>query len=138
MPWLLNFVYLFAAAILSPWLVWRAVRTGRYRKDLLPKVTGLVSVPNSDCRPVAWFHAVSVGEVHLLIPLVAAFRRRHPTWRIVVSSTTDTGLTEARTRFADLTVVPFPFDFSWAVGTALDRIRPHLLVLAEGEMWPNF
>jgi 3-deoxy-D-manno-octulosonic-acid transferase len=87
--------------------------------------------------PVAWFHAVSVGEVHLLVPLVAGFRRRHSQWQVVVSSTTDTGLAEARAKFADLAVVPFPFDFSWAVGNALDRIRPAVLVLAEGELWPN-
>ncbi len=135
MPWLLNILYLVALSLLSPWLIWRLVRTGRYRKDLLPKLTGRIT--SSTHPPTIWFHAVSVGEVHLLVPLVAAFRRRRPSWQIVVSSTTDTGLAEARARFADLTVVPFPFDFSWAVGGALDRIRPQLLVLAEGEMWPN-
>jgi 3-deoxy-D-manno-octulosonic-acid transferase len=135
MPWLLNLVYLAALGLLSPWLVWRFVRTGRYRKDLFPKLTGRVAPPPRG--PVVWFHAVSVGEVHLLGPVVAGFRRRHPHWAVVVSSTTDTGLAEARAKFADHTVVPFPFDFSWAVGAALDRIRPALLVLAEGEMWPN-
>lgn len=135
MPLLFDLAYLFALGLLSPWLVWRFVRTGRYRKDLLPKLTGRVSSPTGS--PVAWFHAVSVGEVHLLVPLIAAFRRRHPHWAVVVSGTTDTGLAEARSRFADLTVIPFPFDFSWAVGRALDRVRPQVLVLAEGEMWPN-
>jgi 3-deoxy-D-manno-octulosonic-acid transferase len=135
MPLLLNLVYLLALGLLSPWLAWRFVRTGRYRKDLLPKLAG--RVPPSPRSPVVWFHAVSVGEVHLLGPLVAGFRRRHPHWYVVVSSTTDTGLAEARARFTDLTVVPFPFDFSWAVGNALNRIRPSLIVLAEGEMWPN-
>jgi 3-deoxy-D-manno-octulosonic-acid transferase len=135
MPWLLNLLYLVALGLLSPWLVWRCVRTGRYRKDLLPKLTGRVKP--SARSPAVWFHAVSVGEVHLLVPLVAGFRRRHPQWQVVVSSTTDTGLAEARAKFADLAVVPFPFDFSWAVGTALGRIRPAILVLAEGELWPN-
>jgi 3-deoxy-D-manno-octulosonic-acid transferase len=35
-------------------------------------------------------------------------------------------------------VVAWPFDFSWAVATALDTIRPNLIVLAEAELWPNF
>src|SRR5262249_42416249 len=108
-----------------------------YRRDLAAKLLGHVNVPD-DGRPVAWFHGVSVGEVHLLVTLVAAFRKRHPGWRVVVSSATDTGLAEARTRFADCAVVPYPFDFSWAVGAALDAVKPALVVLAESELWPNF
>ena len=115
MPLLLDALYLLALAVLSPWLVWRAVATGRYRRDLGAKLLGRVHVPNPDQKPVAWFHGVSVGEIHLLATVVAAFRGRHPGWVVVVSSTTDTGLAEARTRFADLSVVPYPFDFSWAV-----------------------
>src|SRR5262249_31836117 len=32
----------------------------------------------------------------------------------------------------------WPFDFSWAVRRALRRVKPSLVVLAEGELWPNF
>ncbi|MDB5312063.1 MAG: waaA [Gemmataceae bacterium] len=135
---LLDLVYLIVLLLLSPWLVWRAIATGRYRRELAAKLFGRVVVPNPDPRPVAWFHAVSVGEVNLLGTLVPAFQKRHPGWLVVVSSTTDTGLAEARKRFADLPVVPWPFDFSWAVGDALDSVNPSLVVLAESELWPNF
>jgi 3-deoxy-D-manno-octulosonic-acid transferase len=135
---LLDLVYLAGLVVLAPWLAWRAVATGRYRRGLREKLFGRVSVPNPGRRPVAWFHAVSVGEVHLLATLVPAFRKRHPDWLAVVSSTTDTGLAEARARFPDLPVVPWPFDFSWAVGSALDAVRPSLVVLTESELWPNF
>src|SRR5262249_25900056 len=40
--------------------------------------------------------------------------------------------------FADLPVFFFPLDFSWAVRRALRRVAPDLVVLAEGELWPNF
>ena len=43
---LLDLVYLFALAVLSPWLVWRAAATGRYRRDLAAKLLGRVRVPN--------------------------------------------------------------------------------------------
>lgn len=138
MSLLLDALYLLALAVLSPWLVWRAVATGRYRRDLAAKLLGRVAVPNPDRKPVAWFHGVSVGEIHLLATVVAAFRKRRPDWLVVVSSTTDTGLSEARKRFAELPVIAYSFDFSWAVGAALDAVRPSLVVLAEGEMWPNF
>jgi 3-deoxy-D-manno-octulosonic-acid transferase len=135
---LLNLVYLLALIVLSPWLLWRAISTGRYRRGLGTKLLGRVSLPNPSQKPVAWFHAVSVGEVNLLGTLVPAFRKRHPDWLVVVSSTTDTGLAEARKRFADLAVIAWPFDFSWSVRAALDAVNPALVVLTESEMWPNF
>jgi 3-deoxy-D-manno-octulosonic-acid transferase len=137
MPRLLDAVYLAALWVLSPWLIWRATRTGRYRRDLAAKLFGRVEVRPGH-NPVVWFHGVSVGEIHLLVTVVAAFRKRHPEWSCVISATTDTGLAEARARFPDLAVVAWPLDFSWAVAAALDAVRPDLVVLAEAELWPNF
>src|SRR5438874_1065970 len=105
---LFDLLYLFALALLAPWIVWRAIVTGRYRRDLAAKVLGHVSISNPHKKPVAWFHAVCVGEVNLLGTLVPAFRKRHPDWLVVVSSTTDTGLSEARRRFADSNVIAWP------------------------------
>lgn len=132
---LLDATYLLALLLLSPWLLWRAWRTGRYRQNLRDKLAGFCGdVPAG----AVWFHGVSVGEVVLLRQLVAAFRARHPGASVVVSSTTDTGLEEAKKAFPDLVVFPFPFDFSWAVERTLTAIRPSLVVLAESELWPNF
>ena len=76
--------------------------------------------------------------MHLLRQVVRAFRERHPDWQVVVSSTTDTGLAEAHKHFADLAVLPYPFDFSWACRRAIRAVSPRLIVLAESELWPNF
>jgi 3-deoxy-D-manno-octulosonic-acid transferase len=135
---LLDLVYLIALFALSPWLAWRAARTGRYRAELAAKLLGRVTVKNRRAKPVAWFHAVSVGEVNLLGTLVPAFCRAHPEWHVVVSATTDTGLAEARKRFADADVIAWPFDFTWAVRAALRTVNPSLVVLTESELWPNF
>src|SRR5436190_14337836 len=126
---LLDLVYLLALLALSPWLAWRAFATGRYRSELVAKLLGHVSVSNPYKKRVAWFHAVSVGEVNLLGTLVPAFQKRHPGWLVVVSSTTDTGLAEARKKFPDLDVIAWPLDFSWAVAAALDTVKPALVVL---------
>ena len=136
---LLDLFYLFALILAAPWLVWRAAATGRYRRGLGTKLFGRVRVrPCTATTPAVWFHAVSVGEVNLLGTLVPAFRARHPGWRVVVSSTTDTGLEEARKKFPDLDVIGWPLDFTWAVAAALDAVRPALVVLTESELWPNF
>lgn len=136
MPWLLDALYLCALIVLSPYLLYRALRTGRYRRGLGAKLLGR-SPCLSTCQPV-WFHGVSVGEIHLLRQVVAALRRRRPDLTCVISTTTETGFDESRKAFPDLTVFFFPFDFSWAVRSALRRVHPALVVLAEGEIWPNF
>lgn len=130
-----DIVYLATLLVLSPWLFYRALSTGRYRNDIRAKLTGQVS-RHPERETTVWFHGVSVGEIHLLKTLIAEYRTRHPSHQIVVSSTTDTGLAEARRYFAN--VIPWPFDFTWAVGRALDTVRPSLVVLAEAELWPNF
>src|SRR2546421_6354856 len=136
MPYLLNLVYLLTLILLSPWFLYKALTTGKYRRGLWTKLTGRVTVPGTNAE-TTWFHGVSVGEIHLLRQVVAAFRRRHPDWDVVISATTDTGYDEATKRFPDLAVFFWPFDFSWAASRALRRLRPDLLLLAEGELWPN-
>ncbi len=137
MSYLLNIIYLLTLILLSPWLVYKALTTGKYRRGLWSKISGRAYGRSTD-RPGAWFHGVSVGEIHLLRQVVAGFRKRHPDWDCVISTTTDTGYDEACKRFADLPVFFWPFDFTWAVRRALGRVKPSLVVLAECELWPNF
>ncbi len=133
-----NLLYLIALVLLSPYLVLRSFRTGRYRANLGDKLWGTkISLPKSSQKRV-WLHGVSVGEIHLLRILVNALRKELPDVQLVISSTTDTGLAEAKKIFADLTVIVFPFDFSWAVRNTFNSIQPDLIVLAESELWPNF
>ncbi len=136
MALLLDAVYLLLLAMASPWLVWQAVRKGKYREGFAAKFFGAVPRRTSQRRCV-WLHAVSVGEVNLLVPLVVEIERRWPDCECVISTTTMTGMALARSRFAHLSVFYCPLDFSFAVRRAMRRIRPDLLVLAELELWPN-
>jgi 3-deoxy-D-manno-octulosonic-acid transferase len=137
MPYLLNLLYLLALLLLSPRLLYRALTTGKRIRGPWAKLSGQAFLRAGDA-PCAWFHGVSVGEVHLLRQVIAAFCRRYPDWECVVSTTTETGFEEVRKRFPDLPVFFWPLDFTWAVRRALRRVRPGLVVLAEGELWPNF
>jgi 3-deoxy-D-manno-octulosonic-acid transferase len=134
--WLLNVFYLALLLICAPLILWTAFRTGKYRDGYREKLLGLVPRRKGDASCV-WIHAVSVGEVNLLAPLLHELRIAHPDWQFVVSTTSRTGYDLARNKYADLTVFYCPLDFSWAVRTAMRRIRPTLLVLAELELWPN-
>jgi 3-deoxy-D-manno-octulosonic-acid transferase len=137
MPYLLNSLYLLALILLSPWLLYKALTTGKYRRGLWAKLSGR-GVFRATEKPCIWFHGVSVGEIHLLQKVVAEFCRRHPDWDCVISTTTDTGFDEACKRYPDVPVFFWPFDFTWAVRRALGRVRPSVVVLAEAELWPNF
>ena len=111
-------------------------RKGKYRAGFAEKFLGLVP-PRTGDRPCVWLHAVSVGEVNLLAPLLRELRCRRPDWECVISATSRTGFTLARKKYSDCTVFYCPLDFSWAVRRAMKRVRPDCLVLAELELWPN-
>lgn len=134
--WLLNGVYLTLILIASPWIVWSALKHGKYREGFGEKLLGLV--PQRDgSHPCVWLHAVSVGEVNLLATTLAEFERRRPELEFVISTTTKAGYELACHKYVEHTVFYCPLDLSWAVHRAMQRVRPNLLVLAELELWPN-
>lgn len=136
MPYVLNLIYLALLAAWAPVLAYQAWRSGKYRDGWAEKVLGRAPL-RIGARPCLWFHAVSVGEVMLLRPIVAELARRRPGWEVVVSTTTTTGLGVARRAFPELVTFYAPLDFSWATRQAVARVRPTILALVELELWPN-
>ena len=134
--WLFNGVYLALILLASPWIIWSAVRHGKYRAGFSQKLLGLVPKREGD-RPCVWLHAVSVGEVNLLRTTLDLLKENRPDWELVISTTTKTGYELASKKYVEHSVFYCPLDFSWAVNTAMRRVRPDLLVLAELELWPN-
>ncbi len=134
--YLLNLAYLALLAACGPWLLFAALFRGKYREGYAAKLWGRVP-RRPGRRRCLWLHAVSVGEVNLLEPLLARIQRDFPGWECVISTTTKTGFDLATRKYAPHVVFYCPLDFIWAVAAALRRVRPDLLVLAELELWPN-
>lgn len=132
----LDAAYLIALALASPLLLFRSWKDGKYRDGWKEKVLGRAPRRIGN-QPCLWLHAVSVGEVLLLKPILQEFARRHPEWDVVISTTTATGLDLARRVFPDYVTFYAPLDFSWATRRAIARIRPTALGLVELELWPN-
>jgi len=130
-------IYAGGLILSSPFWLYRMVRHGRYRRDIGERF-GAVPV-RYGLQPVIWIHGVSLGEVNAARTLVEEIHSQLPDYRVVVSSTTDTGMDAAGRLFAPghLTF-RWPLDFTFAVRRSLRRLRPDLVVLLEGEAWPNF
>lgn len=127
-----------ALVVSAPWWLLEMLRHGKYRTGWRER---LGSVPDRLFHQVAvntiWIHAVSVGEVLAISRVVEELKKHLPGWRIVVSTTTDTGQKLARERFGENNVFYVPLDLPFAVRAYLQALRPKLLLLAESEFWPN-
>jgi 3-deoxy-D-manno-octulosonic-acid transferase len=139
-------MYLIYSALLAagllvslPYWLLQALRHGKYRAGLGER---LGRIPRrlvaESPRPAIWIHAVSLGEVLAISGLAAELTKRFPQYRVVVSTTTDTGQKLARSRFGAENVFYFPLDFAFAIRSYLRLLRPELIVIAETEFWPNF
>jgi 3-deoxy-D-manno-octulosonic-acid transferase len=111
---------------------WRGFgqRFGRYDTKLKQAITN---------RHVLWLHAVSVGEVNLCTQLIRALEPRMPNLKIVVSTTTTTGMGELQRRLpGHISKIYYPIDRRPWVSRALASINPEVVVIVEAEIWPNF
>jgi 3-deoxy-D-manno-octulosonic-acid transferase len=112
------------------WLQGFAERFGKYDTNLKQAITN---------RNTLWMHAVSVGEVNICTQLIRALEPRLPNLKIVVSTTTTTGMGELRRKLPNhIAKIYYPIDRRHYVTRALNSIHPEAIVLMEAEIWPNF
>ncbi|MHC4242961.1 MAG: 3-deoxy-D-manno-octulosonic acid transferase [Planctomycetota bacterium] len=141
---ILDLLYLSAAIVYSPVIIYRAIRHKRYRAGWDQRF-GKISRrgPHKKC---IWLHAVSVGEVNAAKTIIKELENKFSDlsggqtgFEIVISTTTDTGFARATNLFSkNHQVFYFPFDFSWIMQRAFSNIRPAICLLMELEVWPNF
>jgi 3-deoxy-D-manno-octulosonic-acid transferase len=135
--WILNLLYGALLLAASPWIVFRRLRLGKDREGWRQKLFGDIPA-RPGAKPCLWFHAVSVGEVLLLKPVLDRLLAARTDLEIVISTTTQTGQSVAREKYPFARTIYYPLDFTWAVDRALRRIRPDAVALVELELWPNF
>ena len=85
-----------------------------------------------------WVHAVSVGELQAIAPVIGELSKM-PDSEVVLTVTTSTAYALANSKFRDVCadIRPFPLDF-WLCSAAVWRkLRPNLCILMEGELWPE-
>jgi 3-deoxy-D-manno-octulosonic-acid transferase len=129
---------LLALVVLSPYLLYQALRYNKYVGSLGQRLGYLPVSFNLDAEESIWVHAVSVGEVLVARPIVSGLRERYPHLRIFLSTTTLSGQNVARRSVPDADAVFYlPFDWAFTIRRTLDVVKPRLFVMVETEIWPN-
>lgn len=138
---LYNVLFTIGFGLSAPYYFWRMWRRGHWREGFRQRF-GRFSAHVKHAvtnRRVLWMHAVSVGEVNLCAQLIRALEPRLPNLKIVVSTTTSTGMGELRKHLpTHIEKVYYPVDFRGCVSRALGVLHPDAIVLTEAEIWPNF
>ncbi len=138
---LYNILFTVFFVVSAPYYFWRMRRRGNWRAGFSQRFATYDSSLKQALtnRHVIWLHAVSVGEVNLCTQLIRALEPRVPNLKIVVSTTTTTGMAELRSRLpSHVSKIYYPVDRSKFVNRALATINPKAIVLVEAEIWPNF
>lgn len=122
-----------------PYYLWRMVRRGGYARDFGHRFGFVPRQP--DKLPGSkriWLHAVSVGEILALDPLLKELSL-DPNLEVILTTTTSTGYKLARQRYkrqVELVAI-FPIDFYPCRRLAWKRWQPDIVILTEGEIWPE-
>jgi 3-deoxy-D-manno-octulosonic-acid transferase len=138
---LYNILFLIGFTLASPYYFFRMQRRGNWQEGFSQRFAKYPPqlkqfLTNSH---VLWIHAVSVGEVGLCTQLIHALEPLLPNMKMVVSTTTTTGMAELRRRLpTHISKIYYPIDRPKYVNRALATINPEAIILVEAEIWPNF
>jgi 3-deoxy-D-manno-octulosonic-acid transferase len=96
-------------------------------------------LPAGEHRIRIWLHAASVGEIEAVRPLVTGLLEREPTAALVVTTMTQAGCEAATRRIPGATACGLaPLDHPLTVRAFLAAAAPHLVLISEAELWPNY
>lgn len=104
------------------------------------RITERFGIP-SQKRPngkLIWIHAVSVGEVLSVIPLINEIKRQRPEVSILITTMTVTAAQQVEQRLGNQVIHQFiPFDiFTW-IRRFVKYWKPSVAMFVESELWAN-
>ena len=106
-----------------------------YRLGKLPDISGI-----EQRKPLIWIHALSVGEVNAVMPLIERVRKRWPGAGMLCTAATATGIAALKQRIHSegLVISGMPLDLFPITSRVLNRIVPDCFILCETDIWPGF
>ncbi len=118
-------------------LLRRRSERGKEVPERLSERMGIASIARPN-RKLLWFHAASVGETNVVLPLINMLYKERPDLQILLTTVTVTSAHIAATRLPPNAVHQFiPLDTPAFVKRFLDHWRPDMALFIESEIWPN-
>ncbi|HTX89357.1 MAG TPA: glycosyltransferase N-terminal domain-containing protein, partial [Bacteroidales bacterium] len=106
------------------------------RKKIFKEIEEAVSIDKD--APVAWFHCASLGEFEQGRPVMEAFRKDHPGFRILVTFFSPSGY-EIRKDYPGADFIFYlPADTPKNAKRFLDLVRPEIAFFVKYEFWFNY
>ncbi len=139
MLWLYRLLFLPALLLGAPFYLWRMRRRGGYRENFGQRFGRVPDLPAKvPGRRRIWLQAVSVGEMLAIGPMLEAWQRDGDV-EVYLTTTTSTGYRLAHDRYGTFVagIGYFPLDWWLFSRRAWRRVQPDLVILTEGERWPE-
>ena len=140
----MRYIYTICMYLLTPFILcrlyWKSRRLASYRYRISERFSlGCMAA----VKPVdIWIHAVSLGEVIAITPLIEALLAQN--LRILISTMTPTGSERVISHFGhqlnqghSLLHQYIPYDLPWALKRFFKKFNPRLAIIMETELWPN-
>ena len=139
MIYIYHLISIFAVLIVVPCFAFFSLFSRHKWRRLLDHFGRVPMGSAASMRKTIWVHAVSLGEVAAVTPVLQHLRQIRPQDRMVLSVTTDSGYEAAKLKLPKLDALFFhPLDCLPCTWTAVNRVRPDLFVLVDTGFWPGF
>jgi 3-deoxy-D-manno-octulosonic-acid transferase len=137
MLWVYRLLFLPVFLVVAPFYLRRMRRRGGYGEKFSHRFGGHRAPARRPGVRRIWLQAVSVGEMLAIGPMLEALR--HDGVEVYLTTTTSTGYRMAAERYRALTleIGYFPIDWWLFSARAWARINPDVVILTEGERWPE-
>ncbi|MES3033179.1 MAG: glycosyltransferase N-terminal domain-containing protein [Gemmatimonadota bacterium] len=113
----------------------KLARTINDRRGLEARYRRFATTGRDMQRPLAWFHAPSVGEGLQAMPVIARLRDRRSDLQIAYTHFSPSAAAFAARTGADFADY-LPFDSAAPMAMAMDTLRPSALVFSKLDVWP--
>ncbi len=135
MLFLYNLLYLLGLILFFPKEFFKRPKGRRFQ--WLKEKMGWITPPDfSRPLPLLWIHAVSVGEILSLNPLIQELIKDY---NLILTTITDTGKRVGESHYGPYPVKIYylPFDLPFTLKNFLKVLSPKALLITETELWPN-
>lgn len=133
----MRYLYTCMLWLLTPYFIirlyWKSRKLSAYRSRILERFC-LNQSPEK--RVDIWVHAVSLGEVRSIVPLIESLLTA--SYRVLLTTMTPTGSECVLKHFGQRVLHQyFPYDIPWVLKRFFKRFKPKLGLIIETELWPN-